>query len=113
MTHSPEPWKHDGMNIYDNEGNKLYGEPYVGIEPHSYDMDRICAAVNFCQHIPTELLERLVEARVGAKDFIVWTDDAYRFMGKELCECVNPGEHDVHEPDCLLKAALDLIGEDS
>ena len=82
------------------------------------------ACVDFCEHIPTETLEKLLEAKVGAATFIQWLKrnptwtlwDEGRAEGEELYEvCIEcdhrVGQTGLHAEDCLLPKALELTGD--
>lgn len=81
---------------------------------------RFAAAVNFCQHIPTELLEALTKERVGAATLIQWIRRCNSFIDDEdycnyaVCpQCSHVVSHcSPHDDECLLKKTLDTIGEE-
>lgn len=89
-------------------------------------LERIVAAVNFCQHLPTETLEALTRERIGAATLVQWIRKSHVYhedfgacaasdseWGEVCIECNHRIDLTrLHAGDCLLKQALDIVGKD-
>jgi hypothetical protein len=71
MGHSPEPWKFEWRHdeILDSESKRVL-EDMGSLKPE--DGDRIVACVNFCQNVPSDLLEELMSMRAGGDMLMRW-----------------------------------------
>jgi hypothetical protein len=101
--YSPEPWSHTvtfghsqpplGEHLHDANGEAILqidlgaadGEAAVKVE----DARRIVACVNFCQHLPTALIEEFIAAQISPVTIIRWltrnpTYPEHRFLDKAL-----------------------------
>lgn len=92
MSHSPEEYGHA-----------------VNLE----DMERACACVNFCRHMPTKAIEQLTTAGIGPETLarLLAICERYRVSDDEIlicpaCATVDPR----HAEDCLLDRALKAWG---
>lgn len=120
MNHSPEPWHFDekGHCIDDANHNMILdGTVIVRVRndrrhesAKPEDLRRIVAAVNFCQHLPTELIEKLTAAGIGPATLAQWVRRNPEFTGELYTECIECGaEPDQHDKNCLLEKFLDIL----
>ncbi len=105
-----EPWKEDGWAVVDASG-----EPVV-----SHDAGvtgelrlRIIACVNFCQHLPTELIEEMTAAGIGPATLAQWVRRNPTFISELYSECIECGSDDdqQHEENCLLGKCLGILSK--
>lgn len=143
MNHSPEPWycsygaswigletdDHDrkAWIVFhrDDESNPRSPGPIICemIEPSQSPQDenarRIVAAVNFCQHLPTELIEQLTAAGIRPATLAQWVRKNPTFQGDndsgpygdKFADCIQC-DHNLlnskHQKNCLLDKFLQL-----
>jgi hypothetical protein len=86
------------------------------VSEHSFELRRTLACELFCAQVPTEVLERLLDLRVGAATILEWLKRLEHGMqtmeetrGVRLtydacwqCSTLRPG----HAEDCLLGKAM-------
>lgn len=119
--HSPEPWEAcQSGALLDANGQVIMlgirdcvlddiGAKYTDQEV----LERIVACVKFCQHLPTETLEALLEIQVGAATVLQWLRQQQHGCrvdpdGPDVCwQCqhVEP----QHGEDCLLGKAVEVL----
>lgn len=118
--HSPEPWSHvrgDGItrcSIILHGHTGACEEQHIAKDVAIEDAERIVACVNFCQHLPIEVIEKLTEAQVGPATLAQWVRANPKYVDRDTdadvcahCDHVLPS----HDDDCLLEKALDILKE--
>ncbi len=129
--HSPEPWKVtrnygsetacpptvDSMFVKDANGIAIIAQFYTlkkNLDACEVDMNRVVACVNFCQHLPIDIIEKLTAAKIGPATLAQWVRANPEYVCRDdgvsvcaHCDHILPS----HEENCLLEKALNILKE--
>lgn len=114
LEYSPEPWEIQSWikEIQDSAGNTVLRASNVLTMT---DAHRIVACVNFCRHLPTGTIEKLLALHVGAASALQWLrlqEHGCRVTkGNDLIDvCWQCGHiQPQHDDNCLLGKAIACI----